>query len=128
MKTYEVTIKGKDWKRYVDAESTGKAKVEYWRDIRESWPDIPFTLVRCREVKRENVPPSRVELAKRQAEAFNATHPEGTMLRYWSGLREGEPTGVAPIRHAATVMCDHAVIWLKGVSSCHSLTHVEAVS
>jgi hypothetical protein len=25
--------------------SPGKAKVEYWHDVRESWPDIPFTAV-----------------------------------------------------------------------------------
>ncbi len=27
-----------------------------------------------------------------------------------------------------SVMCDQAVIWLEGVSSCHSLSHVESIA
>jgi hypothetical protein len=73
-------------------------------------------------------PPTRAELSQAEADAFNAANPVGTMLRYWSGLKEGVPSGLAPISHPATVMCDHAVIWMRGVSSCHSLTHVEVVT
>jgi hypothetical protein len=46
---FEVSIQGTDWHRIVWAQSAGKAKAIYWRDVRESWPDIPFTAARVRK-------------------------------------------------------------------------------
>jgi hypothetical protein len=69
----------------------------------------------------------RTAKAQREADAFNAKCPVGTPVRYWSGLKEGEPTGTGEIEHPATVMCDHAVAWIQGARSCHSITHVEAL-
>ena len=45
---FECGVKGKDWSSVVYAQSRGKAKVSYWHDIRESWEDIPFTLITAR--------------------------------------------------------------------------------
>jgi hypothetical protein len=47
---FEVTVKGRDWQRTVNARSAGKAKLEYYREVRESWPDISFTALRCRKI------------------------------------------------------------------------------
>ena len=60
-----------------------------------------------------------------EVDAFNEAHPEGTRMRYWKGLRQGAPTGLATVRAPATVMCGAAVVWLEGVSGCIALTHVE---
>lgn len=60
-----------------------------------------------------------------EADVFNAAHPEGTRMRYWKGLRQGAPTGIAAVRAPASVMGGAAVVWLEGVSGCIALTHVE---
>lgn len=33
-----------------NATSRGQAKVEYWRDVTDAWPDVPFTAVRARKI------------------------------------------------------------------------------
>lgn len=48
---FECHIKGhEDWSRVINARSRGSAKVEYWRDVSDAWPSIPFTSVRARKV------------------------------------------------------------------------------
>lgn len=47
---FECNIKGTDWQTIINARSAGKAKTSYWNDVRESWPSIPFTAVRCRKL------------------------------------------------------------------------------
>lgn len=47
---FECSVVGTDWKRIVNARSAGKAKADYRRDVREPWPSIPFTAIRCRKV------------------------------------------------------------------------------
>lgn len=44
---FEVSVKGTDWRRIINARTAGQAKSEYHSDIRESWPDVPFTAIRC---------------------------------------------------------------------------------
>lgn len=127
MRAYEIGIKGWEGSEStVFAETAGKAKYRRLLDIRDPYPDVSFKNLTCRSLGDIPVPPTAKELAQREADAFNVTHSIGTMCRYWSGLREGEPTGIAPIYHLATVVCESAVAWLEGVSSCHSLSHVEA--
>ena len=48
LQAYEVSVIGTEWTRTVHALSRGKAKYEYWLDVREPWPDIKFTQIRCR--------------------------------------------------------------------------------
>lgn len=47
LRAFECNVRGKDWKHTVHAQTAGKARYEYWRDLHEAWPDIPFTAVTC---------------------------------------------------------------------------------
>ena len=47
---FELSVKGTNWKKIINHETAGKAKYSYWLDVRESWPDIPFTDIRCRKI------------------------------------------------------------------------------
>jgi hypothetical protein len=63
-----------------------------------------------------------------QVVAFNKANPVGTVVRYWKGVREGEPSGVGPTTHEASLLGGHtAVAWIQGCSSCVALSHVEVV-
>jgi len=42
--TFECT----DWSRVIWSTSSGKAKATYWANVRESWPDIPYTAIRAK--------------------------------------------------------------------------------
>ena len=60
--------------------------------------------------------------------AFNKANPVGTVVRYWKGLKEGEPSGVGPTTHEASLLGGHsAVVWIDGCSGCVALSHVEVV-
>ena len=126
MPFYEVNVRGKDWAREISAATAGKAKYLYLLRVRDAWEGVSFKHLTCRTLRAMS--PTPMEIAQREADAFNARHPVGTLLNYWSWTREGEPTGTAPINHVATVVCGSAVIWMQGVSSCHSITHVERVA
>jgi hypothetical protein len=60
-----------------------------------------------------------------KASAWNAAHPEGTYVRYWTGAREGAgQTGRT--RSTARVLGGHtAVVWVTGHGACIALTHVQ---
>jgi hypothetical protein len=65
--------------------------------------------------------------ASATVEAWNARHPVGTRVRYWTGLREGEGVESAT-RSRASVLGGHtAVVWVEGEAACNALTHVEAI-
>ncbi|MDH2424798.1 hypothetical protein [Sphaerisporangium sp. TRM90804] len=58
-------------------------------------------------------------------DAWNATVPEGTPVRYWPGRREGDGRS-GRTRSAARLLGGHTpVVWVTGHSSCIALTHVE---
>lgn len=61
----------------------------------------------------------------RKVAAWNAAHPVGTIVRYWTGLREGAPTGEGPTRAAAAVLSGHASVWIVGCCGSVNLSHVE---
>ena len=63
--------------------------------------------------------------AQREADAWNAAHPVGTIVRFWTGLREGAPTGEGPTRAAAAVLSGHASVWIDGCCGGVNLSHVE---
>ncbi len=72
-------------------------------------------------------PQSRLTLANFDVQEFNEHNPIGTLVRYWTGAREGEGK-LAKTDSAAHVLGGHtAVVWLAGVSGCIALTHVEPV-
>lgn len=63
-----------------------------------------------------------------QVDAWNLANPVGTLVDYWRGVREGEPSGQGRTRWNATVLGDHtAVAWIDGCSGAVALTHVRVV-
>jgi len=50
VRAFEVNVKGTQWHRIVNHVSAGKAKYEYLRDVRESWPSVEFKHLTCRIV------------------------------------------------------------------------------
>ena len=61
------------------------------------------------------------------AERFNAQHPAGTAVRYWTGVVEGEGR-LGKTRSEAYVMGGHtAVVALEGLAGVISLSHVQPV-
>ena len=66
---------------------------------------------------------------KANADRFNARYPVGTPVAYWTFVREGLPTGIAPTRSEAWVLGGHtAVVRIEGVSSCIALSHVKVAT
>jgi hypothetical protein len=64
--------------------------------------------------------------AKQLVDDWNAKHPVGTPVRYWSGLRQGEGT-LSETRERASVVGGQPVVWVRGCLSCVALSHVQAV-
>lgn len=50
LQAFECNVRGRDWRRVINALSPGKAKYEYYLDVRDAWADIPFTLVTVRRL------------------------------------------------------------------------------
>ena len=82
---FEVSVKGTDWARVVNARTRGAAKADYHRDVAESWPDIPFTAIQCRKLG-----------APRSSEDFIrvATKRGLPAMRCGDRVRVGDATGV----------------------------------
>ncbi|GHE33066.1 hypothetical protein GCM10017673_39980 [Streptosporangium violaceochromogenes] len=60
--------------------------------------------------------------------AWNAAHPVGTPVRYWTDVREGEGK-CGRTRTPASVLGGHtAVVWMEGEPSCVALTHVAPIT
>lgn len=67
------------------------------------------------------------EEEKRLADEWNARHPVGTEVRYWSFVRSGDGV-VSRTRSNARMMGGHtAVLWVEGHHGCIALSHVEAL-
>jgi hypothetical protein len=49
---FKCSVAGTNWSQLVNHRTAGKAKADYWRDVRESWPDIPYTAIRARKIGR----------------------------------------------------------------------------
>lgn len=48
--SFEVSVTGTDWTKVINAHTAGKAKYEYWRDVTDPWPGVPFTAMRARKI------------------------------------------------------------------------------
>lgn len=63
---------------------------------------------------------------------FNAAHPDGTKVRYWTGIREGEGRP-GKVGARAYVLGGHSpVVWIiaddpKAPAGTVALTHVEVI-
>ena len=125
MRSYEIGVKGSPLVSVVHAETAGKAKYRYLLDVGDCYPDISFRDLTCRSLGDI---PTRLEMAEREARAFNKRFPVGTHFRFWRGEREGEPSGVGELYHPSTVVSEHPVAWIKGTTGCIALSHVEAIA
>jgi hypothetical protein len=47
---WEVSVKGTDWTKTVNARTSGQAKRDYHLDVIDAWPEVPFTAMRCRKL------------------------------------------------------------------------------
>lgn len=64
-----------------------------------------------------------------EVDAWNLANPVGTLVDYWRGVREGEPSGRGRTHWNATILGDHtAVAWIDGCSGCVALSHIRVVN
>jgi len=68
---YECTVVGRDWHQIINHASAGKAKADYLRDVRDAWPDVAFTDIRCRRVGAPMNPTGFDHVAKMRGVSFN---------------------------------------------------------
>lgn len=47
---WEVSVKETGWTKIVNARTSGQAKRDYHLDVRDAWPDVPYTAMRCRKI------------------------------------------------------------------------------
>ncbi len=66
--------------------------------------------------------------AQEVADRFNTSHPVGTRVRYWRGLRLSDPSGEGVTVSDAQVLGAAPVVWISGCSGCVALSHVEVIS
>ena len=83
--------------------------------------------LRARKLGRVVPPTPTLAELEAQLHAFQKIAPPGTLVRYWKGVREGEPTGYGKLRLADILSGHTAVAWIEGCSGCVALTHVEVV-
>lgn len=69
----------------------------------------------------------REAAAALEVEGFNRAFPVGTLVRYWRGVREGDPSGTGRTRSAAWLLSGHGSVQIEGTSGSIALTHVEPV-
>jgi hypothetical protein len=81
---FECSIVGTDWTQIVNARTPGQAKVEYWRDVHDAWPSIPYTAARVRKLG----PPRSTERLCHCAEY------RGVVFRAGDRVRVGDAEGV----------------------------------
>ena len=68
---------------------------------------------------------NRVKKEQQLCDDFNRMYAEGTLVKYWTGVKEGEPSGIGKTRSTAQMMCGHSVVWIEGYRSCVGLSHIE---
>lgn len=67
------------------------------------------------------------EKADQDAQDFDAKHPIGTRVRYWKGIRSGDPDGESVTRSSAGVVGGSPCVLIEGVRGAIALTHVEVI-
>lgn len=76
---------------------------------------------------RRTIKPTIEEALQAECDAWNAAHPVGTRVRYWTGLREGRGE-LGEVRAPARAVCGHVVAWLDTYHSCVAVSHIEALA
>jgi hypothetical protein len=93
---FEVSVAGTDWRRVINARTSGQAKYLYHLDILDPYPDLPFTSLRCRKVGR---PESSRDFIR------NAEYRGLPKARCGDPVRVGSATGVI-VGHNASANFD----------------------
>lgn len=141
MRRYELTFG--PYVTTMVAESAGAAKYSYAMDLSDGGPvdrvGDAFKHIKCRSLGLAGTESRYVKNgaawaseadpkrdAQDAADRWNAAHPIGTPVRYWTGCREGDGK-MSVTRTLAQSMSSHASVWVAGEASCISLTHVEAL-
>lgn len=60
-------------------------------------------------------------------DAWNRANPVGTLVRYWKGIRQGEPSGTGATTCEAYDAYGTSVVFIEGCSGFVALTHVETI-
>lgn len=71
---------------------------------------------------------ARIGAVLARIDSWNRAYPVGTMVQYWRGAKEGEPTGTGATRTEARDFYGQPVVWIEGCSGCVALTHVEPIA
>lgn len=130
MPTYAVTIGKNSYDErteFVEAETRSKAR---WQAVRHrlEWLTRKERNQLFRDVSvhvLRGAPYPAAPTPQDQADAWNAQHPIGTLVRYWRWLREGEPSGTGKTRAAAAVVSGHVSVWIENCTGCINISHVE---
>lgn len=128
MPTYAVTVY--DRLEFIDAETASKARWQAVRDRLEwmSRGDRKHLFSGVKVRKLDGAPYPLPPNPQEQADAWNAKHPVGTLVRYWRGVRGDGHDETGETRSPAQVLAGHsAVVWIYGCSGSIRLTHVEAI-
>ena len=70
---------------------------------------------------------ARISRALVDLDAWNRANPVGTLVRYWKGIRQGEPSGTGKTTCEAYSAYGTAVVFIEGCSGFVALTHVEPI-
>tara|TARA_R110002095_G_scaffold4257_1_gene11515 strand:- start:5556 stop:5810 length:255 start_codon:yes stop_codon:yes gene_type:complete len=71
---------------------------------------------------------NQAEKQRRVCARFNYLYPVGTLVKYWAGFKEGEPTGTAKTTSEAFMRSGrNAAIRLDGQGGYILLSHIEPV-
>lgn len=93
-----------------------------------SWTAEIDACPHCQDAHPEAAAEPGTQDGAQQVADWNAAHPVGTLVRYWRGIREGEPSGTGPTRSEAWLLSGHTpVVLIDGTSGGIALTHVEVV-
>lgn len=82
---YEVSVVGTNWQKVINARNAGKAKYQYWLDVRDVWPDVPITAMRVRSL---GPPQTSIEFE------HNAKYRGMPDIRCGQRVKVGSATGV----------------------------------
>jgi len=121
LRDYECRLRGEERGSVRSALSSGKARYQYFLDAQDFCPDLKIT-----DIVVRSLGPHQEPQWVRDAQAFNAVNPIGTLVMYWTGLREGIGC-ISRTRTTAQVISDHASVWMENQVGSVCLSHVEVI-
>lgn len=112
---------------HVEAETRSSARYSAWHETGASDCDIPYMAFarRVKSIRKvDRIPPTK---GQQQADEWNALHPVGTAVVYWTGFREGPGVRSKTRAPARAISPSHGSVHVVGHSSCIALSHVEPI-